>query len=241
MLLLPLLPLLLFPTLLSLHPLALYIDAFASPAECRSLLLPSWRSSPALPAVTARVGSLVAAPPHPAEAVRRTESSPSLPPPPELHVDTNNGKLATFATAILYLTTVPEELGGHTSLPLAGAPPGDPALVAAEALVACNVHHAAAAPPGPAASLAAAAAECAAGLRGARCAAVAGRLLLFYGRGRGGGVDARAWHRGEEVRGGVKVILPMLKEVPMGDVEDERDFRARANALVKHGETLVRV
>ncbi|GMI02481.1 hypothetical protein TrVE_jg11969 [Triparma verrucosa] len=231
------------PTVLSQNPLALCFDNFASESECAELLTDRWRSSHTFTQVTSRVGSLVGVPPHRNELLRRTTSTVSSQSPLELHTDTNNGRLACFATAILYLTTVPPGYGGHTSLPLADASSDDFALLSAANLVSQNIHHASMASPHDASVLEAAASACSeGGIRGVRCRPVEGRLFLFYGRDASGAVDPRAFHRGDPLDPHfkeAKVIIPFLKELPMDDVVDEEDFKNKISALVKEGMSLI--
>ena len=231
------------PTVLSQNPLALCFDNFASASECAELLKPSWRSSSAFAQVTSRVGSLVGVPPHRDELLRRTTSSVSSQSPLELHTDTNNGRLACFATAILYLTTVPPGFGGHTSLPLADADDDDVALLAARNLVSQNIHHASMSSPHDANVLEAAASACSEDeIRGVSCRPVEGRLFLFYGRDASGAVDPRSFHRGDPLDthfNKAKVIIPFLKELPMDDIVDEEDYKNKISALFKEGMSLI--
>ena len=58
-----------------------------------------------------------------------------------LHLDTNNNREARFATAIIYLNTLPEDSGGATSFPVALAHPNSKEAVAAEELLNMGFQH----------------------------------------------------------------------------------------------------
>lgn len=235
---------------LASSPPVLVWDSFATPSECASLLEGDWQSCEVYETVASRLGTLMKAEPHVHEERRRFLLTPQDNIPDHLHVDTNNGKLATFATAILYLTTVDEGAGGHTCLPLADSSDDDPCLAAAQLLGSANIHHALGAvteeETRAAELLAIAATDCTKGKRGVKVRPVQGKLLLFYGRKSNGEIDHRSWHRGDALLGEYnkrtcKGICPMLKEVPLEHLASSRTFTEAVASYLKHAQTWLQV
>jgi len=239
------------PKLLATKPVTLLFDDFATPDECASLLTDPDRyvsinanesTDPhhaTLQLLAERLGRITGVPPHSHETFRRHINGPTPPGATDsLHVDTNNGKLATFATGICYLTAVPEGAGGATNLPLADADDDDGMLVAARELVEANVHHVAAVEHDACGMLS----ESTEGGGGVRVQPKLGQLLLFYGRDDSGKVDPRSWHRADPIYGddAVKGIAVFLKEVPLEQFSSMESFHCAVSKYVQHGHDMAR-
>ena len=162
-----------------------------------------------------------------------------------LHLDTNNNREARFATAIIYLNTVPEDSGGATSFPVALAHPSSKESVAAEELLGMGFQHtqqvagATAESGDRAASVLLEAADQA---HGVSIRPLKGKLVLFFTRCEDGMIDSSSWHGGEAVLPGTdesfamgKVTLQIFKEIPdslMGSSERMAEFVRKSRLCV---------
>jgi len=238
------------PKLLATRPVTLVFDDFATPEECASLLTDPDRyvavnadksTDPhhaTLRILAERLGQITGVPPHSHETFRRHINGRTPPgATDQLHVDTNNGKLATFATGICYLTAVPPNAGGTTNLPLADASDDNMMLAAARELCEANVHHVAI--EHDACHTLSASTECGGGIQ---VQPKLGRLLLFYGRDDSGKVDPRSWHRADPIYGddAVKGIAVFLKEVPGEHFSSAESFNRAVSQYVQHGHAIAR-
>ena len=131
---------------------------------------------------------------------------------PSLHVDTNNGGIFRCATVIIYLSDMPEGMGGETRFPIANQPAESAVRAAGEATLRAG---ATVLRPG-------ASAEADILLDVAESATVGvhvrprrGAACCFWTMN-ADGVDPSSWHNGAAVRhgGGGKIIAQKFKELP---------------------------
>lgn len=185
-----------------------------------------------LVAVETRLGWLLGSEPHEDEVeLVGTLTPPGTPSTTRchlgLHVDTNGGRPWRYATAVIYLSSVPD--GGHTVFPVArtvedeaDGPPSDEdleTLEAAQRLLDAGIDHTdhvlvngqdSERRVDAEALIAAAEARCGASMR-----AEEGSVALFWTRRCDGSIDPYSWHGGEGVGGAAaKWTLQKFKEVP---------------------------
>eukprot|EP00927_Polykrikos_kofoidii_P067771 TRINITY_DN63212_c0_g1_i1.p1 TRINITY_DN63212_c0_g1~~TRINITY_DN63212_c0_g1_i1.p1 ORF type:complete len:385 (+),score=47.79 TRINITY_DN63212_c0_g1_i1:168-1322(+) len=144
-----------------------------------------------------------------------------------VHLDTN-GRPWRFATAILYLASLPKAADGATVFPCSG---DEVARLAGEALCKADQQHTGNIFDEDLEPEARALVGAAAGGRGLSVRPEAGKLVVFFSRSEDGAVDGTSWHGGARViesagAEGGKWILQFFKEVPMS-------YRSSADAVTR--------
>eukprot|EP01118_Nematostelium_gracile_P010018 TRINITY_DN3405_c0_g1_i2.p1 TRINITY_DN3405_c0_g1~~TRINITY_DN3405_c0_g1_i2.p1 ORF type:complete len:270 (-),score=52.31 TRINITY_DN3405_c0_g1_i2:123-932(-) len=144
----------------------------------------------------------------------------------DLHVDTNR-RFFRYATALVYLNTLPKEHFGHTCFPFAGADEKSPVIQSSRYLLKSDIHHTIRASAGPS-SITGAAKRMVnfSNLQhGVQVEPQVGKLILFYTRDQNGDIDPFSWHGGVDVLGTGKWTMQLFKEVPEKYRKSEQDWR----------------
>jgi prolyl 4-hydroxylase len=144
-----------------------------------------------------------------------------------LHVDTNK-RYFRFATALIYLNTLPEEHDGQTVFPLVGLADSSPMVQASKKLLQEHIEHTDSAfnPFEKSPSIYEAGNQILKHSKeGFHVRPEKGKLILFYSRDVAGDVDPYGWHGGSAVLGTGKWTMQKFKEVPKEFRRNEEDFR----------------